>query len=313
MNLDTEIRRGYKISSEMKMVWKVQMDLLRKLLEVCEKHRLKIWAEGGTLLGTVRDHGYIPWDDDIDMAMLREDYDKLVEIAPREFEHPFFFQCGYTEKIYPRGHSQLRMDGTTAISPNPAFVNTHQGIFIDIFPYDYMPDDEAELNDLIDKRNSAFTRLLRIATFDPLHPIRSIYFSCFRHSFQKEYKKFEDLFRIFNSASCSRVCCLGFIVDTDRFLRSKNWYDDTILLPFEDIQMPVPSGFHQILSKQYGDYMTPVQEGSYHGGFWKLDPTTSYEEYLPEMKKYYASLLRERRLRRIRSLLDKVFRKSDSL
>lgn len=92
MNLDKEIRQGYEISSEMKKVWNVQMKLLKKLLEVCDKHHLKIWADGGTLLGTVRDHGYIPWDDDIDMVMLREDYDKLLEIAPKEFEEPFFFQ-----------------------------------------------------------------------------------------------------------------------------------------------------------------------------------------------------------------------------
>ena len=151
MNFEEEVRRGYTISVEMKKVWKVQMDLLKKLLDVCEKHHLKIWAEGGTLLGTVRDHGYIPWDDDIDMAMLRDDYDKLVAIAPNEFNHPFFFQCGYTERIYPRGHAQLRMDGTSAISPSEAFFHTHQGIFIDIFPYDAVPDKEEEKKAFIKK------------------------------------------------------------------------------------------------------------------------------------------------------------------
>lgn len=310
MNLDSEVRRGYTISAEMKGLWKVQMDLLKKLLEVCAKHHLRIWAEGGTLLGTVREHGYIPWDDDIDMAMLREDYDKLVEIAPSEFNHPYFFQCGYTEKIYPRGHAQLRMDGTTAMVPAPAFVNTHQGIFIDIFPFDYMPDDEGALNQLIDKRNAAFTRLLRIASFDLLHPFRSLYYSCFRRSFQNEYKKFENLLRENNPADCSRVCCLGFIVDTDRFLRNKDWYDGTTWLPFEDIQMPVPSGFHHVLTKQYGDYMTPVQGGSYHGGYWKVDTTTSYEEFIPELKRYYSSLMRERRLSRIKLLMKKVLHRS---
>ena len=74
------------------------MELLKKLLEVCDKHHLRIWADGGTLLGTVREHGYIPWDDDIDMAMLRDDFDVLVKIAPKEFSHPYFFQFGYTEK-----------------------------------------------------------------------------------------------------------------------------------------------------------------------------------------------------------------------
>ena len=310
MNLDEEVRRGYTIPAEMKKVWKVQMDLLKKLLEVCEKHHLHIWAEGGTLLGAVREHGYIPWDDDIDMAMLREDYDKLVEIAPREFEHPYFFQCGYTEKVYPRGHAQLRMDGTTAILPIPAFVNTHQGVFIDIFPYDYMPNGKTEMKELIDKRNAAIERLYRITSFDFFHPCRSIRFFFLRKSFHDEYRKFEDIFRSYNSKNCNSVCCLTFVVDTDHYLRDKSWYRNTLFFPFEDIQLPVPSGYHEILSKQYGDYMTPRQDGTYHGTFWRLDPEIPYEKYLPELKKFYLSQSRERYLRRIKALMKKVFQKA---
>lgn len=66
------------------------MQLLNKLLKVCGKHHLKVWAEGGTLLGTIRDKGFIPWDDDIDMAMMRDDYDKLQSVAKEEFKAPFF-------------------------------------------------------------------------------------------------------------------------------------------------------------------------------------------------------------------------------
>ena len=74
--------------------------------------------------------------------------------------------------------------------------------------------------------------------------------------------------------------------------------------------MPVPSGFHHVLTKQYGDYMTPVQGGSYHGGYWKVDTTTSYEEFIPELKRYYSSLMRERRLSRIKLLMKKVLHRS---
>ena len=94
-NLEQEERKGYVVPAEMKKVWQVQLTLVKKLLEVCGKHHLRIWADGGTLLGTVREHGYIPWDDDIDMAMLRPDYDKLVGLATKEFESPFFFQWTY--------------------------------------------------------------------------------------------------------------------------------------------------------------------------------------------------------------------------
>lgn len=67
------------------------MEVGKKLLAVCEKHHLRIFAEVGTLLGTIREHGFIPWDDDIVMAMPREDYDKLQFIAKEEFKKPYFF------------------------------------------------------------------------------------------------------------------------------------------------------------------------------------------------------------------------------
>ena len=68
-----EVRNNYTITAEMKKIWAVQLELLSVLLDVCKRNHLNIWAEGGTLLGTIREKGYIPWDDDIDMAMLRPD------------------------------------------------------------------------------------------------------------------------------------------------------------------------------------------------------------------------------------------------
>lgn len=85
-----EIRNDYLVPAAMKRAWACQLDLLKELLRVCDKYNLKCWADYGTLLGAVRHKGYIPWDDDIDMVMLREDYDKLVEIADKELKHPYF-------------------------------------------------------------------------------------------------------------------------------------------------------------------------------------------------------------------------------
>ena len=145
MNLNSETRNGYNISSDMKKVWNIQMKMVVKLIDVCNKYNLKVWADGGTLLGTVRDHGYIPWDDDIDMVMLRDDYNKLLQIAPTEFQEPFFFQNVYTDKKYPRGHSQLRYNGTAAIIPFDVNCEFNQSIFIDIFVYDVLPKDKEVL------------------------------------------------------------------------------------------------------------------------------------------------------------------------
>ncbi len=248
-SLESENRKGYIVSTEMKKVWQVQLTLVKKLLEICEKYHLKIWADGGTLLGTVREHGYIPWDDDIDMAMLRPDYDKLVSVACKEFNRPFFFQCGYSEKIYPRGWARLRMDGTTAITPSKVFFNSHQGIFVDIFPYDAMPNESAELNCLVAERNRLHDMMVHAAAFDWLHPLRSLYLLKFKSRFSEGYKSFEDLLRKSKIDDCICVSCLAFIVDPLHFFRDKHWYDETVYLPFEDVMMPVPNGYNEILTK----------------------------------------------------------------
>ena len=115
MNDLEETRNGYLITAQMKRVWSIQLDITRHILDVCKRHGLRVWADWGTLLGAVREKGFIPWDDDIDLMMMRDDYEKLILLADSEFRHPYFLQSFHTEKQYYRGHAQVRYDGTAAI------------------------------------------------------------------------------------------------------------------------------------------------------------------------------------------------------
>ncbi len=291
MNLNKEVRQGYEISSEMKKIWNIQMNLLKKLLEVCDKYHLKVWADGGTLLGTVRDHGYIPWDDDIDMVMLREDYDRLLQIAPAEFEEPFFFQDVYTDKSYPRGHSQLRYNGTTAILPSEINCHFNQSIFIDIFVYDLLPKDKSLL--LKAMRKAEFYRFILnqkvYGTYSFSHPqatIKYLFAQVYMafNSFTSVYDIIKKCYTDYGAKMSDVLACPMFVPHlTFDIQRKKEWYSDTIYMPFEDIQMPVPVGYDKILTNQYGDYMTPVKAPSYHGGVI-FDTERSYTEVLKDIK-----------------------------
>ena len=116
--LEEEVRCGYTVTRKMKEVWAVELDLLKEFKRVCNKYDLKYCADGGTLLGAIRHQGFIPWDDDLDIAMLRKDFEKLNEVAPAEFKKPYFWQTEETDKGSARGHAQLRNSDTTGIIKN---------------------------------------------------------------------------------------------------------------------------------------------------------------------------------------------------
>ena len=109
-----EERCGYLVSAHMKKVWAVELDLLYQLDQVCKKYGIKYYASGGTILGAERHKGMIPWDDDIDLMMLRDQYDILCSHAD-EFKEPYFLQTFDTDEGYFRGHAQLRNSNTTGV------------------------------------------------------------------------------------------------------------------------------------------------------------------------------------------------------
>ena len=79
---------------------KTQIEILDVVDTFCRENNINYWLDSGTLLGAIRHGGYIPWDDDIDMVMFRDDYDKLVKVADKEFTYPYFFQTIYSDEYY---------------------------------------------------------------------------------------------------------------------------------------------------------------------------------------------------------------------
>lgn len=269
-----EIRSGYKVTAEMKKVWAVQMNLMRELQRVCDKHNLRFWLDSGSLLGAVRHKGYIPWDDDIDVVMFREEYDRLVQIAKQEFHKPFIFQTAYTEKNFIRGHAQIRNTETSAIIPSEIRKKFNQGIFIDVFVLDGVSDDSCKINIQKNKACTLRQKLELLASpqrdFSMLtqwgkwiHSLRYKLRYPTMQSKAKLYRQYEDIFRETAIKDCKYVDKSTFIPTFRKI--DKSAYDETIYTDFEYLNFPIPAGYDQILKVLYGDYMTPVNAPSMHG------------------------------------------------
>ena len=133
-----EIRSDFLVDEKRKKVWAVELEMLERFDQVCKKHGLTYWAFYGTLLGAVRHQGFVPWDDDIDLVMFRDDYRRFQAVAPLEFKEPYFYQSAYTDRrIWAL--SKIRDSRTTGIEFRH-LRDFHQGIFIDIFPLDSVED-----------------------------------------------------------------------------------------------------------------------------------------------------------------------------
>ncbi len=118
----------------------LQLDMLVELDRVCQKHSINYVIFGGTLLGAVRHKGYIPWDDDADIAMLREDYEKFKKVAHELDPKLCYFQDHTTDPYYRWGYGKLRRTGTTYVRVGQEHLKCKTGVFVDIFPMDDCPN-----------------------------------------------------------------------------------------------------------------------------------------------------------------------------
>lgn len=283
--LKAEKRGNYDISADMKAVWAVELDMVSKLLEICKRHNLRIYADGGTLLGAVRHKGFIPWDDDIDMVMMREDYDKLMQLKD-EFKHPYFLQNIYTDRHYNHRYAQLR-HSLTACWPHKdkrCQQKYNQGIFIDIFPADNVPSTARSFAHYYKKEGMARQKIRLLLKFLNLMP-ESIY-SFLRDktktfSDKVQYGRYEQFLRSVPTQQDGCVCEISF--KHSSMIASYSDFGEPQWVDFEYIKVPIPQNAHHLLALQYGDdYMTPIQGLAQHGGLC-FDTENSYKtEPLPE-------------------------------
>lgn len=225
----------------------VLIDILAEVTRVFDKYDLKYALVAGTLLGAVRHKGFIPWDDDLDIIMPREDFEKFREIAPKELDKKYFFQDYTTDPAFPSIYAKVRNNETTLIENGyRTIMDMNHGVFLDIFVADRYKEssknnfrkkiikfcDTVLLMQKVTNANKAVRFATRLLPRKPL-------FKLAENTFRKmDSEKGNDKYIIIN-----------------KYVMPDGIFDDLLDVPFETITAKIPGNYDVLLSDMFGDYM----------------------------------------------------------
>ncbi|MCI7493579.1 MAG: LicD family protein [Lachnobacterium sp.] len=284
---EPETRDGFYIEPLMKNAWAAQLEMLNRVDEICTTHNIGYFLDWGTMLGAVRHRGYIPWDDDIDIGMLRADYRRFCQIIG---DYDDVELCN--EENTPNwGKHAARITTRKEVTIFRSDIKAHRGfpfpVGLDIFVVDYLPDDEALRNEqklAINQISAAYIRrewLDEHDYADDEYADKYVQYSYLIHEientcgmkFSQEFPTCHELLILVDEVigmygpedggTLTQGDCF---VGRDNYFISAEAYAETIRVPFENMMAPIPVGYDEILRVKYGDdYMTPMNTGAGHG------------------------------------------------
>ena len=280
--LEEEERNGFLVTRERKKLWIVILDLFLEFKRVCDKYGLRYYPCYGFLLGAVRHHGFIPWDDDLDVCMPRNDYERFLKLS-YEFRNPYFLQIPETDPGYFYGMAKIRNSNTTAIIQMFHYQGFNHGVWFSVFPMDNWVLDGGETQFLQIKKHltdcSTYMRKTnpylserdqqRVNEFGDKNPWDSYQEL---HRIASQYRNHQTDYML---VLCAVYPYLKNVYHSEDF-------KDVISWRFEDYDIPIPIGYDRILRTVYGDYhrFPPVEErGVWHSGIL-IDVDKSYLSYI---------------------------------
>lgn len=276
-----EVRCGFMVPSAIKQAWAAELEVLMEIDRVCRKHQIQYFADWGTLLGAVRHGGFVPWDDDLDIVMKREDYDKFLTVAKYDMEEGFAVQTYRNQKDF-----WLFM-GKVVGKNHFCFEKEHLRRFhnfpyiacVDIFVLDYMyRDPEKEENRrtlckymlgvadaIVEERITPEKKERSLKTIEEMSGRK---LERLKEPVEMGRYLYGEVEKIFAEVPREEADMLTQLfpwgLKGDAFGFPKEYYDQQVYLPFEEIFIPVPMLFDKMLRKRYGDYLRLVKDAGAH-------------------------------------------------
>ena len=258
---------------------KIQMEILHHVDAFCRQKGIRYFLCGGTLIGAVRHHGYIPWDDDIDIMLLREDYERFIETYLQDDKSDYKLHYFRKEKDFPYPFVKID-DSRTVLSENVEIRANDMGVNIDVFPIDVVPEDK-ELQKKLYGKFSFYMALINLKNIIPTRT-RSWYKNLmivlsrlilWMIPMRALVRRLEDN-AIRYRDSTSKYCGIALWGYGMREINLRENWTEAIDMKFEDTMLPVPVGYDNYLTCVYGDYMQlpPEEKRVTHHAFtayWK--------------------------------------------
>ena len=261
------------------------LQMLHEIDRVCRKHNITYTLFAGTALGAVRHSGFIPWDDDLDVIMLRPEYERFLALAPDELDGAYYLQQEFSAH-WPMFFTKLRKNGTACIERYiPRDPLTHHGIYVDVFPCDNLADAPAKRRHQFLASKAVIARALYQRGYLTDSPGKKLAMQLSRCLPEKALWAYA----VDREETGSRMVH-SFFGASSRYEKSiypREWFTETVLLPFEDGEFPVSAHYDELLTALYGDYMipTPVEKRGQKAHAEIVDLERSYTEYTGIQKK----------------------------
>jgi len=241
--------------TELHELQRVELTLLREFIRVCNAHGLRYYVAYGTLLGAVRHFGFIPWDDDIDVTMPRDDYNRFAEICAFDLPLGFKWQSYATEEHYPHWFGKLIKTDTVFRHALTERLSYQQSVYVDVFPLDGIPNRRWEA--LLQRVLFRICRL-RIGVDVKRTPAKRLLVQAARIlPRRRAISLIEAMGRRFPIGKSRRWVCVGGPYSHRQQSFPSRWFDAGAAQRFQDLTVVGPVAWHEYLTQLYSDYMTP--------------------------------------------------------
>ena len=274
----TETRLDFVIEEEMKRAWAAELEVLAIVDDICHRNGIRYFLDFGTLLGAVRHHGFIPWDDDVDICMLRKDYMRFISIAKDALPQHFEMKNFYSEEINNQPtttilnrHQPADDDKLTELFHGCPYI-----VGMDIFPLDLIPADP----DSFELSKALYSAAYDLAQhyfdyekegtvnsyLEQLQELTAISFDLSGDLKRQVWQLSDRIAMMYDEEECDNVAWLSDIICRGDFaLRKKEWYSDVIRVPFENIYVDIPREYESVLRARFGpSYYECKNEGGAH-------------------------------------------------